>query len=122
VNSELKERLQILFDSGQIKQDVYEIVPTIVNQVEKELCVDLNEENGGSFVSHLSIALQRIKDRKAIQEAPKEVLVYSEKYPELNSFAKEVLSVFAKNESVDIDAEAAFITLYFCLLTKKEVH
>lgn len=112
MEANLLERLNLLYDSGQIDPDVYEQIPVLVQRVEEHLQVKLDEEIGGPFISHLSIALQRVKKQEAIQEAPEELKALSAKHPDLFGFAKEILNS-------EEEAEAHFVTLYFCTLTGK---
>jgi transcriptional regulatory protein LevR len=112
MDANLMERLELFHDSGQIDTDIYQKVPGLVQKVEGKLEIELAEENAGQFVSHLAIALQRIKSGQTVQESPQELLVLTEKYPELYTFAKEILGT-------EEEAEALFITIYFCTLTGK---
>lgn len=113
MDANLTERLEIFHVSGQIDTDIFTKVPTLLQKVEEKLAVKLEENNAGAFVTHLSIALQRIKTGQTVQEPPQELMVLGEKYPELYSFAKHLL------DTEQEEAEALFLTLYFCTLTGK---
>jgi transcriptional regulatory protein LevR len=118
MNSIQMDRVKLLFESNQIDKEIYEFIPIVLKRVEDELQVQLAEENAGPFVTHLSIALQRIKNQEAIGEIPAELTSLTQKHPRLFEFAKEILSIVSPK--VSINAEASFITLYFCLLTGME--
>jgi transcriptional regulatory protein LevR len=113
MDANLTERLEIFHESGQIDTDIYTQVPTLLQKVEEKLAINLEEDNAGAFVTHLSIALQRIKTGQTVQESPQELMGLRQKYPELYSFAKQLLNTEKE------EAEALFITLYFCTLTGK---
>lgn len=116
MDATLKERIDLLHDTNQINDEIFNHLPFLMEEVEKFLNVTLTEENAGSFTSHISVALQRISDNNPVTELSSELETVIGKNPEYYQFAKELL----KNDTTNIDAEAAFITLYFCLLTGKE--
>jgi transcriptional antiterminator len=119
LNSLLLERVDLLLDSEQIEREVYDLIPSILKKVEDELQVQLTDENAGPFITHLAIALQRIKKNEVIEESSSEIKLLTEKYQNLFELAKEILSDITP-KLVDINAEASYITLYFCLLTGKK--
>ncbi|KIL50043.1 PRD domain-containing protein [Jeotgalibacillus soli] len=116
MDATLKERVDLLHDTNQINDEIYHRLPGIFDEVEKYLDVILTEENAGSFASHVSVALQRISENNPVTEISDELKSVIEANPKYYQFAKEVLSA----GSLNVDAEAAFITLYFCLLTGEE--
>ncbi|WP_409291859.1 PRD domain-containing protein [Peribacillus sp. SCS-37] len=118
MDASLKERLDLLHDTNQISDKIYDRLPVLLDQVEAYLDVKLAEENAGSFASHLSVALQRISENNPVSEISEELETVIAKNPEYYQNAKEFLQ--ANNpKGANIDAEAAFITLYFGLLTGK---
>ncbi|PLT29882.1 PRD domain-containing protein [Peribacillus deserti] len=118
MDSSLKERVDLLHDTNQMSDQIYQQLPGIFDRVEKFLGVKLLEENAGSFASHISVALQRISEGKPVSEISGELQTVVKENPDFYEFAKELLS--EKASETNIDAEAAFITLYFCLLSGKE--
>ncbi|MED1466871.1 PRD domain-containing protein [Bacillus salipaludis] len=116
MDATLKERIDLLHDTNQINDEIFNCLPILMEEVEKFLDVKLTEENAGSFTSHISVALQRISDNQPVTEIAAELETLIGENPEYYQFAKDLL----KNDQANVDAEAAFITLYFCLLTGKE--
>lgn len=116
MDATLKERIDLLHDTNQINNEIYNRLPSLMEEVENFLDVKLTEENAGSFTSHISVALQRIANNQPVTEISGELTTVIDQNPEYYQFAKDLL----KNDETNIDAEAAFITLYFCLLTGKE--
>ncbi|MFJ7727489.1 PRD domain-containing protein [Neobacillus sp. NPDC097160] len=116
MDATLKERIDLLHDTNQINDEIYNRLPSLLEEVEEFLHVKLTEENAGSFTSHISVALQRIRDNQPVSEISTELESVIGNNQEYFQFAKELL----KNDYTNIEAEAAFITLYFCLLTGKE--
>ncbi|MFD0050986.1 PRD domain-containing protein [Actinomycetes bacterium NPDC127524] len=115
----LKERIDLLHDTNQISDEIYDRLPAILETVENFLEVKLSEENAGSFTSHISIALQRISVNNPLTDISGELQTVIDENPNFYLFAKELLSANNQNGE-DIDAEAAYLTLYFGVLTKKE--
>lgn len=119
MDASLNERLDLLHDTNQISEDIYNRLPAIFEKVEEYLGINLKEENAGSFASHLSVALQRISEHKPAVDISSELENVIETNPDYYQFAKVLLRDNSQT-GADIGAEAAFITLYFCLLTGKE--
>jgi transcriptional regulatory protein LevR len=113
MDASLMERLQLFHESGQIDQDIFKKVPKLLETIEEKFAITLEEENAGQFVTHLSIALQRIKTGQTVKEPPAELKPLAEQNSELYSFAKEILQTETE------EAELLFITLYLCTLTGK---
>ncbi|MEH6996279.1 PRD domain-containing protein [Neobacillus drentensis] len=116
MDATLKERIDLLHDTNQINDQIFNRLPSLLEEVEEYLNVKLTEENAGSFTSHISVALQRIAANEHVTEVSSELESVIGNNPEYYQFAKELL----KSGDTNIEAEAAFITLYFCLLTGKE--
>ena len=119
MDASLKERIDLLHDTNQMSDEIYKRLPAVFKKVENYLDVKLSEENAGSFASHISVALQRISEQKPVSEISSELEALIENNPKFYRFAKELLSENS-NPATNVDAEAAFITLYFCLLSGKE--
>jgi transcriptional regulatory protein LevR len=119
MNASLKERVDLLHDTNQISDEIYHLLPRLFEKVENMLKVELSEENAGSFASHLSVSLQRISEGNPVTEISGELETVIEQNPEYYQFANDLLLANNQKGAV-IDAEAAFITLYFCLITGKE--
>jgi transcriptional regulatory protein LevR len=117
MDATLKERIDLLHETNQISDDLYSRLPGIFEKVEVFLNVKLTEENAGQFASHISVALQRISNNEPVTEISGELDTVIQENPKFYQFAKEILS--STNTEVNIDAEAAFLTLYFGLLSGK---
>ncbi|MDN3019424.1 PRD domain-containing protein [Paenibacillus sp. BSR1-1] len=115
MDATLKERIDLLHDTNQINDEIYNRLPYLMEEVENFLDVKLTEENAGSFTSHISVALQRISKNEPVTDIASELETLIGENPDYYQFAKDLL----ENDETNIDAEAAFITLYFCLLTGK---
>ena len=56
------ERLDILVEAELIDQETYEKVKRIMNEVSEEFTLDLSTESGQMFITHVSMAIMRIKN------------------------------------------------------------
>ncbi|WP_179122300.1 PRD domain-containing protein [Caloramator quimbayensis] len=63
----------ILKEAGQIDEEVFTNVNKIIFMMKEEYNIELTEENGAMLVTHLSIALQRIKKGEIINQLDKEI-------------------------------------------------
>ena len=65
------ERLRILVSGGMISPGVEDMVRRVIKRLETEWHITLTEENGGRMVTHLAMALMRIREGEKIN-APDE--------------------------------------------------
>ena len=59
------ERLDILVEAELIDQETYGKVKKIADEVSREFALDLNTESGQMFITHVSMAIMRIKNNEA---------------------------------------------------------
>ena len=72
----LKQRLEILRDSNVIDEHVYIQLMNFIIRLKDKWEIELTEENGAMMVTHIAMALQRIKKGEAVKEIDENV--YSE--------------------------------------------
>lgn len=72
--SPFAERFSLLLESDQLQLPVLNVVLKLIEEVEKDLALELTEDNAEMFVTHLAMALQRIADGKPVKEAPPALL------------------------------------------------
>lgn len=58
---DLKQRLEILRDSETIDRKTYDTMVEVIKMFKKEYGITLTEENGAMLITHLSMAIMRIK-------------------------------------------------------------
>lgn len=115
----LNERIELLFESGQVDRDIYEGTPGTLRQVEAFIGVHLDEDNAGSFTSHWMKAVQRLKTNQAVQECSPALAQQAQANMRIYTFSLALLAPFNKHD-VELDAEAAFIASYLLTLTDEE--
>jgi transcriptional regulatory protein LevR len=85
------ERLDILIEAELIDQEAYEKVKKIADEITKEFSLDLHTESGQMFITHISMAIMRIKNNEAatnVENAVYEEIKESENFEEALRFAK----------------------------------
>ena len=85
------ERLDILVEAELIDQETYEKVKRIMNEVSEEFTLDLSTESGQMFITHVSMAIMRIKNNEAttdVENAIFEEIKESENFENALRFAE----------------------------------
>ena len=63
---DLDERLKILVSGKVVSEDVDRTVRRVIERLRTRWEIALNEENGGRMVTHLAMALMRIRQKKEV--------------------------------------------------------
>lgn len=117
---ELDTRLGILKDAGQIDDEVYKNVIKAISILHKSWGIELKEENGAMLITHLCIALQRIKDKCPVEEIDEELY----KDIKIDKYFKTCEKAFIDIKSeinMDIpESEKSFLMMHLCVLFDKE--
>ena len=116
---ELDNRLLILKDAGQIDEDIYEKIIKIISMFHIIWNIELKEENGAMLITHLCIALQRVKNNNPAERMDEELY----KQVKLNQHFETCKRAFGdiKTEiNMDIpESEKSFIMMHLCVLFEK---
>lgn len=113
---ELDIRLNILKDAGQISKETYDALIRVIEMFKNKWNVILTEENGAMLVTHLSVALERIKKMEVV------VGIDSEAYNEIKDHCeyetcKKVFEDITKEVVMEIPKnEETFIMMHLCAL------
>lgn len=115
----LNLRLELLENSGEIDSNIRNAVVSFIKNIEDKYSIEVVEENGAMLVTHLAMALSRIKKGEEIDgvdeetfEEVKEMKVYDE-LPKFYKLMEEQLDIFIPQ------AEKDYIALHVCTLIKK---
>lgn len=117
---ELNTRLNILKEAGQINEEVYKNVLAIIAFIDEKFNIKLTEENGSMLVTHLSVALQRIKNGVNIDEAGEDIVneliknKYYTKTLEVINDIEKLINMFIPEK------EKVFIIMHLCVLFENE--
>lgn len=109
-------RLNLLVDSGEIDETIKDAVINFIKTIEKDYSIEIIEENGSMLVSHLAMALGRIKRGEEIQsidEAIFKEVKETKTYRELDKY----YSILEKDLNIQIpQVEKDYIALHLCTL------
>lgn len=115
----LNLRLELIEKSGEIDFSIRKAVIDFIKNIEKKYSIEVKEENGSMLVTHLAMALSRIKKGEEIESIDEEIFqevktmkIYSE-LPEYYKLLEEQLDIFIPQSEKD------YIALHVCTLIKK---
>ncbi len=116
---EVKERLDLLVNSKQIKPDIRKKVWESLCQLERQGYLDPTNESIGPFTNHLAIAAERISKGEPITKINEQVNEVVRDHPELNREAEKILRQCIQDSEAEVPtAETGFVALYLALLRK----
>jgi transcriptional regulatory protein LevR len=116
----LDERLIILRDAKQIDEDIYSKMLKIIALFKEKWNIELTEENGAMMITHLCIALQRMKNKDAVEKIDEDIC---EELKKNNYCEKSKQAIKAMEDEIGFvipDCEKNFIIMHLCVLFKKE--
>lgn len=116
----LKTRLGILRDAGEITDEIYSAIREFIEDFEKKYKVNMTEDNASMFITHMAMALARIKKGEAVNpmdEILLEDIKGNDVYDELPEFYEKIESKL----NIEIpESEKGFIALHACSLLINE--
>lgn len=74
IDAKLKYRVDVLLESGEIDADIAQAVIAFAEYIEAQYDILLNEDNGSMLLTHICMALVRIKKGDEILPMDAEVL------------------------------------------------
>jgi len=115
---ELSERLDLFMSSGQISEASYKALLRVIDMFKQQYGLILTEENGAMFITHLSIAGERIKRQEFVEPVDKEIYKEIENDPDFGK-AEQVFAFIQQEMNISIpDNEKGYIMLHLCTLFK----
>lgn len=117
---ELNNRLIILRDSGQIDEEIYDKTLSIISLFKHKWNIGLTEENGAMLITHLCIALQRVKNNCPAEKNDEEL--YKEvKLNQHFEICEKAFNDIMEEINMDItESEKSFLMMHLCVLFEKE--
>ncbi|OGO82609.1 MAG: hypothetical protein A2Y21_02470 [Clostridiales bacterium GWC2_40_7] len=112
------ERIQMLVEGKVISKDSAEKVVFMIDALERNLHIIFYEDNAGSMVNHLCLAVQRIINLNPVQ-APVELQNEIAAYRRYYNLSLEILKQGFKDHTVkdnSLENEAMFLTLYLAAI------
>lgn len=116
----LMKRLDILNESDEVDEDIKNAVVNFAEDIEKEYSIVINEENGAMLITHVAMALSRIKRGEKIDSIDEEIFNQVKKTKVYSNMPKFYENI-EKNLDIKIpESEKGFIALHLCTLIMKE--
>jgi transcriptional regulatory protein LevR len=113
---ELYTRLQIMKDAGLISEETFEGLNQIIEMFNSKWNVELTEENGAMLITHLSVAIERIKKGEIIEGIDSEIYSEIKKHKDFDR-AKQMLKNIEEVAAADMpESEETFIMMHLCTL------
>ena len=117
----LKFRIELLKNSDLIDEQIYNKIMSLVSHLDKQWNIRLTEENGAMFITHLSMALKRIKENqsvKSIDEGVFQEILQSDNIEEVQKIYEDIeKNIF--NEKLP-EEEKKFILVNLLLLKENK--
>lgn len=76
MDKDLKQRLDLLEKTGQINKNTVKALENFVKVIEDRLNIEITEDNGSMFITHIALAISRIEKGEEI--APLDDLLLAE--------------------------------------------
>lgn len=109
-------RLNLLLEAGEIDEGIIQIIVEFIKVIEKELSIPITEDNGSMFVTHMAMALSRIKKGEEILPMDDSLLAEIESstiYDKVPFFINKI----EENHNIHIpESEYGYIALHLCNL------
>lgn len=89
----LKFRLEILKNSGVIDEKIYNTVTNLIIYLNEKWEIRLTEDNGAMFITHLSMALKRIKEGGSVSNIDENVfqeILVSDKFQKIEKIYEDI--------------------------------
>lgn len=112
-------RLQILKDAGQLSENNYQIIQQIIGLFKTKWNLNLTEENGAMFITHLVVAFARIdkeEDLLGLDKGIIQELEGSKCFSQSAQVLQDIEDALSKEIS---DSEKGYILVHLCTLFAK---
>ncbi|MBZ2175893.1 PRD domain-containing protein [Schnuerera sp. xch1] len=119
MDDNLMLRLNLLTDSGEIDESIKDVVIDFIERIEKNYSLKVTEENGSMLVSHLAMALGRIKRGEEIDAIDEEIFKEVKETEIYNEMPKYYSEIEGKLDIEIPQAEKDYIALHVSTLIQK---
>lgn len=111
---ELNNRLHILMDANQISQRTFDEALKVIDMFNSRWNISLTEENGSMFITHLSIALERILKGETIEHIEESVYQEVLNNKNFHKYEKIVNDIEAEIDIKIPENEKVYLNIYVC--------
>ena len=117
---DLSVRLQILQDAGQLSEANHRAIAGIIAMLADDWNIELTEENGAMFVTHLAIALERIAKGEPVKPVEEYVLAELKSQDCFGSCRRALAGIAAIVGREFPEEEEGYVLIHLCTLFAKE--
>ena len=115
----LKQRLEILKEAGEISEEIKSVVIDFAENFERKYSIAMTEENSAMLITHLAMALVRVKNEEKIDEMDEISLNEVKKYDVFNELYEFHKKIEGNLNIVIPESERGFIALHATALINK---
>lgn len=118
---EIKYRMDILKEAGQISQLTYERVEKIIDHFLSEHLIEIDETNGAMLITHLCIALSRMEKGEKINKIEEEMFEEVRKnkfFMKAQEAMEEINKILGSEMPIE---ESGYMMMHLCVLFEKTV-
>jgi len=118
---EIKYRMDILKEVGQISLDSYEKVEKIINHFLSKHLIEINETNGAMLITHLCIALSRMEKGEKINRIEEEMFEEVRKnrfFAKAQEAMNEINMILGSEMPIE---ESGYMMMHLCVLFEKTI-
>lgn len=120
MDSNLKKRLEILVEGKQLESKLKEKIEKLLVEFESSFEIELKNENAAMLVTHLPMALMRIKRGEEVENLDEMILLELKKENFYSDCMDFIGQIETKTEIEIPVGEKNYLALHFCNLLKQE--
>lgn len=120
MDAKLKERLEILVAGDLLTEELKNKLESLLTDFEASYQIELNNDNAAMLVTHLPMALMRIKRGEAVEDLNEAVLTEL-KAEEFYTDCLDFIEKIEVETGIEIpEGEKNYLVLHFCNLIKQQ--
>lgn len=115
----LQERIDLLVASGLVDGQVRELTQWLLSRIAEDYGLVLTEDNAGTFVTHVAMALQRVKRGEPLAGVPEVVDDVVQAHPHQAARAELLARHLGDELGRSLpEPEVRYLALYLCMMTE----
>ncbi|MGL6064536.1 MAG: PRD domain-containing protein [Fusobacteriaceae bacterium] len=115
----LHTRLEILNNSGAITNCTKEVMVNVIQMFNEKHGIELTEDNGAMMVTHLSMAIMRVKNNEPVKAIDEEIfkeILESSYIEKANHIYKDLIEVL---DVILPESEKKYMLVNICVILEK---
>ncbi|RCW61048.1 MULTISPECIES: PRD domain-containing protein [Halanaerobium] len=120
MEQKLNERLEILVQGKQLEPELKVKIVNLLKKFESDFAVEMTSENAAMLVTHLPMALMRIKRGEEVEDLDEAILAELKKEVYYSKCIEFIQKIESETEIEIPSGEKNYLALHFCNLIKQE--